>query len=38
MTQEGAPAVFVIQEVACVRADIQGACDAPTGSITGPIL
>jgi hypothetical protein len=38
MTHEGAPAVFVIHEVAPVRAAIQGARDAPTGSIIGLIL
>jgi len=37
MTHEGAPAVFVIHDVASVRAAIHGACDEPTGSIIGPI-
>ena len=37
MTHEGAPVVFVIHEVAPVRAAIHGARDAPTGSIIGPI-
>jgi hypothetical protein len=36
MTHEGAPAVFVIREVAPVRADPHGACEARTGSISGP--
>ncbi len=37
MTREGIPAVFVIPEVAAVRA-AQGACDAAVDSIIGPIL
>jgi hypothetical protein len=38
MTHEGAPAVFVIHEVAAVRAAIQGAREAAIDSIIGPIL
>jgi hypothetical protein len=38
MTHEGVPAVFVMHEVAAVRAAIQGARDAPMNSIIGSIL
>jgi hypothetical protein len=38
MTYEGAPAVFVIHEVAAVCAAIQGARDAAKDAIIGPIL
>jgi hypothetical protein len=37
MTHEGPPAVFVIHEVAAVRAAIQGARDAAMDSIIRPI-
>ena len=36
MTREGAPAVFVIHEVAAERAAIQGARDAAMDLIIGP--
>ncbi len=38
MTHEGVPAVFVMHEVAAVRAAIQGAHDAAMNSIIGSIL
>jgi hypothetical protein len=36
MTREGAPAVFVIHEVAVERAAVQGARDAAMDLIIGP--
>jgi hypothetical protein len=38
MTHEGPPAVFVIHEVAAVRAVIPGAREATMGSIIGTSL
>jgi hypothetical protein len=38
MTHKGAPSVFVIHEVAAVRAAIPGARDAALDSIIGRIL
>jgi hypothetical protein len=38
MTHEGAPAVFVIHEVAAARAAIRGARDAAMDLTIGPIL
>jgi hypothetical protein len=38
MTREGAPAAFVIHEVAALRVAIPGAHSAAMDSIVGPIL
>ena len=38
MTHEGPPAVFVVHEVAAVRAVIPGAREATMDSISGTIL